>query len=214
VSEERLIILRKIESGDISIEDGQRLIDALDGRINPVEELDGNAQEEESSPEPQAVEHVDVIETGHEKTAPPDFGRWRTWGWVAFGVFVFLTALSAMWMVLGWQTRPWGWGFWLSWIPFLVGVVGMIATYQARWLHVRIRQAPGSKPEKISISLPLPLGLASLAMNTFSRWMPVQVREQHIGEMIKDLDRNIHKDEPLHIQVEDDDGERVEVFIG
>ncbi len=212
MSEERLIILQKIESGDISIEDGQRLIDALDGRYQ--EEHQADSAQEGTEAEALSSEQVDVVETGQEKSALPDFERWRTWGWVAFGLFVLLTAMSAVWMVSGWQRQPWGWGFWLSWIPFLIGVLGMAASYQARWLHVRIRQAPGSKPEKIAISLPLPLGLASMVMGTFSKWMPEKVREQNIGEMIRQLDQDIKKDQPLHIQVEEDDGERVEIFIG
>ena len=214
MSEERLIILQKIESGDLSVEDGRRLIDLLDGREFIDPKGDGSPPEGGSKTGPRTVDQVDVIETGHEKTSPPDFSRWRTWAWVVFGLFVFLTALSALWMVLGWQTRPWGLGFWLSWVPFLMGITGMAATYRARWLHIRIRQVPGSKPEKISISLPLPLGLASWFMSTFSGWMPAKVRDQKMGLMIQELDRNIIKNEPVHIQVEGDDGEQVEVFIG
>lgn len=214
MSDERLIILQKIQSGEISVEDGSRIIDALDGRIDEDENQQPESGLLESGVETALPEQVDVIATGQEKTAPPDFSGWRVWSWVAFGLFVLLTAMGAVWMVQGWQTRPWGWGFWLAWIPFVIGLLGMISTYNVRWLHVRIRRASGDKPERIAVSLPLPLGLATVIVGFFSRWMPPHVREKNIAEILRDLDKNITKDEPLHIQVDDEDGEHVEVFIG
>ncbi len=36
-----------------------------------------------------------------------------------------------------------GWGFFLAWIPFLLGVLGILLFWNTRWLHVRVQQKPG-----------------------------------------------------------------------
>ncbi|MFN7037492.1 MAG: hypothetical protein ACK4SN_14125, partial [Bellilinea sp.] len=83
------------------------------------------------------------------------------------------------------------------------------------WLHVRIRQRKGAKPERISFSFPLPVRAIIWFLRTFERWMPPRVKEQNLTEMLNDMMKNISGDEPIHIQVNDEeDGEEVEVFIG
>ncbi|MFN7037352.1 MAG: SHOCT-like domain-containing protein, partial [Bellilinea sp.] len=122
MSEERLELLRKIEAGEVSPEEGLRLINALEeGTADQPQVFIERAVKTEELTE--RVKEVDVIETASEKSAPPDYRRWRRFSWVVFGVMVLLTGLSAVWMILGWMSRPWGWGFWLAWLPFLIGVV-------------------------------------------------------------------------------------------
>ncbi|HAD06603.1 MAG TPA: hypothetical protein DCE76_05530 [Anaerolineaceae bacterium] len=215
MSEERLELLRKIEAGELSPEEGLRLINALeDGEVRltelPLEEAGFSEEAAE-----RVQNHVDVIETASERSTPPDFKRWRRFSWLVFGLMVLLTGLSAVWMVLGWMSRPWGWGFWLAWLPFLIGVIGMWLSYNAPWLHVRIRQRKGAKPERIAISFPLPVHAVIWFLRTFGRWMPPKVQEQNLADMLSDLMKNLSANEPIHIQVNDEeDGEEVEVFIG
>ncbi|MEN4013655.1 MAG: hypothetical protein AB1453_13880 [Chloroflexota bacterium] len=209
MNEERFEVLRMIESGQVSPEEGLRLLNVLDNG-------NSSAREDVAVGEPQAVAaaSVEVVRAPAEETDTPNFSRWRFWSWVGFGVMVLLTGLSAIWMVQGWNNRPWGVGFWLAWIPFLFGVVGMVLTYDSPWLHIRIRQKPGSRPQKINISMPLPVRAAGWFMSTFSHWMPPKVREQNLGEVISELGKNFSSREPLHIRVDDEDGEQVEIFIG
>lgn len=214
MSDERLELLRKIEAGEISPEEGLRLINALEE--GPAEQPRFFIEEDLKIEEPgERVKEIDVIETGSEKSAAPDYRRWRRFSWVIFGLMVLLTALSAVWMVQGWMTRPWGWGFWLAWLPFLIGIAGMWLSFNSPWLHVRIRRRRGVKPEKISVSFPLPVHALVWFLRTFGHWMPPKVREQNPADMLTDLMKNISSDEPIHIQVNDEeDGEEVEVFIG
>ncbi len=209
MNEERLEVLRMIEAGQISPEEGLRLMNALDnGKTAEAESLIV-----EEAP-PSAPAEMEIISPASEPADMPDFSRWRFWSWVGFGAMVLLTGLGAVWLVQGWITRPWGAGFWLAWIPFLIGILGMLLTYDSPWLHVRIRQKPGSKPEKISISIPLPIRFAGWFMSTFSHWMPPKVRQKNLDEVISELGKNFSKGEPMHIHVNDEDGEQVEIFIG
>ena len=220
MDEERLIILRKIETGDISVEDGMRILDAIEGRgfadDSPGEAAFTQQVENELDDVIVPVTAAQSVPAGSAVSTPSDLGdaRWKTWAWVIFGLFVLLTVLSALWIVQGWVAHPWGWGFWLAWFPFLIGVLGMIGSYNARWVHVRIRQEPGQKPERIAISLPLPLGLIALILPLFSRWMPREVNGQDISAMVQDLNHNLSHKDPIHVQVNDKNGSQVEVYIG
>ena len=90
----------------------------------------------------------------------------------------------------------------------------MALMFNAKWLHIRIRQAPGEKPARIAISIPFPIGLASWILRTFPQLVPEKSRGVDLGEILSELNEGINKDQPLVIQVDDEDGEHVEIFIG
>src|SRR5574340_354512 len=123
----RLEILKKIEMGELSVDDGFRLLNQMEA--DQAAEVQEPAAE--APPEPAAASEPLVGEV--EEATMPEFPRYRVWIWVMFGFFVLLTGISAWWMVSAWQRHPFGWGFWLSWIPFLLGVLGMATSFNARW---------------------------------------------------------------------------------
>jgi hypothetical protein len=84
----------------------------------------------------------------------------------------------------------------------------------ARWLHVRVHQRPGEKPTVIALSFPIPIHSAAWLLRRFNWVMPMDVRDRGIDEMLEGLDGYVNKENPIHIQVDDEDGEHVEVFIG
>lgn len=207
---DQLEILRKVQSGELSVAEGSRLLESLDSgepvAAEPVEEE--SPVLERSEPAPRA-ENVEVMGVDQE-----DFKRWARWRWVPFGISTALTVAAAYWIYSGWASRGFGWGFWLSWIPFIIGVLGMALTYRTRWLHLRIQQRPGEKPERIAISLPLPLGLVSWATHTFRNYMPKEVRNADFNEIFTGLHQGVSPEEPLYIKVDEGDGEIVEIYIG
>lgn len=217
MNESRLEILKKIEDGILSAEEGLRLISLIESEetsapsksnapvVEPGYQDVNKLHSEERFAQPEVVSHGE---------AAPDFSNWKIWSWAGFGFFVLLTAVSAVWMIQGWVAHPWGWGFWLSWIPFLIGVAGMATMFNTHWLHIRVRQAHGEKPERIAISMPFPLGLVSWVFKTFPQWMPEKTRGVDIGDILDEMNRGITKDQPIVIQVDDDNGEHVEIYIG
>lgn len=211
----RLEILKKVEQGELSVEESNRLLEALEIQ-DELEVL--NPPLVETPPEIPAAVRSFSPET--EPAAPvSDFetGRFKHWRWLAmlpFWLSVGFTALSAYWMYQGYTRAGFGWGFFLSWIPFLIGLAGMYIFWGTRWLHVRIRQKAGKKPAVINISIPLPLRAIGWFMRTFGHYMPADLREKHVDEMISSLDEAFTKDTPFHVFVDDEDGEQVEVYIG
>ena len=223
--ERRLEILRKVESGELSTGAGSRLLEELEMGLppSPVEPLP-------EIPEPfPPVPEVEII----PPTAPTStdqapnlteleqsrFNFWQKWWLLPFGIGVVLTLLGAYWMFLGYMAAGLGWGFWLSWVPFGLGVVITAAAARsrtARWLHVRVHEggSKDSRPKNINISFPLPISFGAWVLRTFGRWMPDDFKRQHLDEVLVMLDQALTKDAPFHVMVNEKDGDQVEVFIG
>ena len=132
--------------------------------------------------------------------------------WVGVGI----TTISALFMY--WAFSASGYGFWFAcmWFPFLFGVLVMALAWSSRtsrWLHVRVHQKPGQKPERIAISLPIPLRLTAWFLRIFGHKIP-NMGNTSLDEVIMALDAT-SPDAPFYVEVnEGDDGERVEVYIG
>lgn len=217
---QRLEILRKVELGELSVEESNRLLETLERNADQASDLypatEAFIQSPAASAETEYIPPSAEWENPERTPDPFEEKQMRRWRWLAlvpFWLSVGLTALSAFWMYQGYDAHGFGWGFFLSWIPFLFGLAGMFIFWGARWLHVRIRQKPGKKPASINISLPLPLHAAGWFLRTFRSRLPRDLQEKNIDEMLGALDGSLTKDTPFHVYV-DDDGEQVEVFIG
>lgn len=206
----RLEILQKIESGEVTPEDGLR-------QLNAIEDAQPTTGQEFADPATDPA--VMVISPPHPDAGSmpdadaPDYGRFRVISWALFGAFLLLTLISANWMIQSWQIRPYGWGFWLSWIPFAIGVLGMATSLNTRWLHIRVSEMENGKRKHIRISLPLPLGLVSWFFKMNPSWLPQGMRNKNIGETLGEVNQSISRNEPFFIEVDEED-QHVEIYIG
>jgi hypothetical protein len=151
-----------------------------------------------------------------ERELAREIARWKRWWMIPFWVGVVITIGGAALVYWGYTATRFGWGFWLAWPPFLFGLLIMIIGWQSqksRWLHVRIRQKPGEKPGTIVISMPLPLRLAAWFLRHFAQYIP-EVRGKGLDEMLAALEKSVSPDAPFYVNVNDEDGEHVEVYIG
>jgi len=169
-------------------------------------------------------EIVDQIEGDGEviptETAPPDneeLQKWKRWWVIPLWVGAGVTVIGGLLMY--WAFRANGYGFWFActWFPFLLGVVLLAFAWNSRtapWIHVRVHQAPGKNPKKIAISFPIPVRLTVWGLRIFGHYIP-QLEGTSLDEVILAL-KDVAKDgTPLFIDVDDnEDGERVQVFIG
>ena len=223
--EQRLDILRKVESGELSTEDGSRLLEELEMGLPPGPGESLPAVQEPVLPAPE-IEIISLPAAPQADQAPQltdleasRFNFWQKWWLLPFSIGVVLTLLGAYWMYLGYVSAGLGWGFWLSWIPFGLGVLITAATARsrtARWLHVRVHEGGGKdgRPHNINISFPLPISFGAWVLRTVGRWMPNDFQKQHMDEVLGMLDQALTKDTPLHVMVNEEDGDQVEVFIG
>jgi len=239
---ERTKILEMIESGTITAEDGLTLLKAL-GESAENDDLGIDEFEADSLPllEPEDVaiplgseydEQIPLpvdenVETFAGKMdvitpdpAPPDreeINKWKRWWLIPLWIGTGITMIGGLLMFWAVSSRDYGFWFACSWFPFLLGVAIIALAWSSRtapWLHVRVHQAPGKKPQKIAISFPIPIRLTVWGFRAFGHHIP-HMEGTNLDEVILAL-KDISQDEtPLIVDVDDaEDGERVQVFIG
>jgi len=206
-------ILDMIQRGDISAEDGLRLMNAMANSRHSELGL----QVDEDAFETHYQQDSDADAARREMNMPKEelarIKRIKRWWVLPFGIGLLFTILGAVWMYSGYVSKGFGVGFWLSWIPLILGIFLVAVSFQTShsvWLHVRVHQKPGEKPQRIAISLPVPVSLTRWFLKTFGDRIPGV--GEHAIEYAGILE-NLSPDEPFYIHV-DEDGEEVEVFIG
>ncbi len=146
----------------------------------------------------------------------PGMDRFRSWWWIPMWVGVFITVIGATFMFLSYRSGGLGFWFACSWFPFLLGVLVLALAWSsrtARWLHVRVHQKEGERPQNINISLPIPLHLTAWFVRTFGDRIP-GINNTGLDEVILALAKT-SPDTPFYVQVDEgENGEKVEVYIG
>lgn len=230
---ERKKILEMIEQGVISAQDGIKLLDALDGEseVDTFPELEAspevadplsNFSEEipddfgdtsEEVLEPDAVYHPDPLPQSPDMS---DIKKWKRWWIIPMWVGVGITVIGGALMYAAFASSGIGFWFACAWFPFMLGVLVMALAWASRtapWLHVRVHQKPGETPQKIAISFPLPIRLAGWGLRTFGHRIP-NMEGVDLEGVMKAMDESAKDGTPFFVDVDDEDGERVQVFIG
>ena len=203
-TEERKKILQMVADGKITAEEAASLMRTLD----------------ES-----AEEEVEVIETGSgsrssgSDAAEFDQVRQRAmrFAMIPLWVGVILTVLSAWWMFSIQQSAGLNFWFFCMSMPLLFGVL-LIAlgarSKSSRWVYVNVdRSSQADWPKNITIALPLPLGLTSWFLKNFGMYID-GLKQTTVDEVIMAISAVKLGTEPLIVHVDDDHGERVQVFLG
>ncbi|MDY6847366.1 MAG: hypothetical protein SVP52_09560 [Chloroflexota bacterium] len=208
-------VMDMVEGGQISAEEGLRLINAMGGQDNPPSE---SVNHEANVAAQNSVDVSNVEETSQPQIPQEELDRMKRlkrWWVLPFVIGLVITILGAVWMYMGYSAKGFGFGFWLSWIPFLLGVFITAVSFQSSqgvWLHVRIHQKPDETPQRIAISLPIPISLTRWVVSNFGDQIP-GIRDQPVAEFLEIL-KQVSPEEPFYVHVNDGDGEEVEVFIG
>ncbi len=194
---ERQQILEMIEAGQMSVEEGIRLLEAAEGSGEPSEDVSAPP-----SPPPSAAARparpliVNVL--------------WQIVFWsgvvLLIGGALLVTAVYVWSVASGWLA--------CGWPLFLVGLLVLIAGWwlrQARWLYVDIQEAEGNH---FVIAFPLPLGLIDLALRLARPFVP-KLQQMGIEEMIQAMEQELRDGHPFSVDVDEGaGGDRVHVSIG
>jgi hypothetical protein len=203
-NESRLEILKRVQDGTLTAEEGSDLISILDrGR-----EVETEAEVLEPEPLPINTEEVETPKVSFWWKAP--------WSIVLIGGAV-LTGFSALWAYRGYERAGLGWGFWLSWIPFIIGVLLMVLGWnlmESPWLHLNVYSKDEGKFRRIHFAIPLPLRLISWGFRTFRQHIPADIKDKGVEEMLVEINDAIKRGEPFEIDVDDkEDGDQVHITI-
>ena len=203
-SEEQRRILKMVEDGKISADEAMTLIRALEQ----------NADEAE-------VEVFDAAPSSGPSVDAPEFEdvkrRARKFAMIPLWIGVGITVLFAGLMFSAIQNQGFGFWFYCLSFPFLFGVLLMALSAggrYARWMFVDVRQKPGETPGRITFGFPVPLGFVAWVLRNFGHRIKGLDSPDAAREMATMLDKTISSDTPLIVNVDDDDGEKVRLYIG
>lgn len=229
---EQMKILKMIEDGEISPDEGAKLIQEL-GKAQPEQpevstlgildkvnlgELSAEEAVEWLENEGSPTSDQDPGNYQTETNTPPfisdeELEKWKRWWTLPLYIGVGIVVLSIFWINAAYQNSGYGFWFFCAWVPMITGLMFMSIAWNSRsgpWIHVRVR---GNK-ERVAISIPAPLGLASWGLNTFGQFIP-HLDRTSVDEIITALENSHNNNAPLYVQVDEgENGEKVEVFIG
>ncbi|MCD4751519.1 MAG: DUF2089 domain-containing protein [Anaerolineaceae bacterium] len=199
MTETRESILKQFENGEITIEEADRLLVDL----------------ELTAPQDATEDPIPEEDESRGSAIPADFNRFKwAWVWFLFGGII-LTLIGAFGMYDGYQSRGLGAGFWFSWIPLSLGVCIVILAINSKnslWIHVRVNTGKKEWPRRIKFSIPLPLQLTRLTSRLALKYdVDGRLNASDVDEIIAVIKES---DTPLAVYVDEDDGEKVQVFIG
>ncbi len=211
MKEERHQILQMLQEGTITADQAMELLQAMD---------------EEGSGEDTAV--TSFADTYTEPLSgdiltpndPPNLDRYRQFWKIPFLIGLAFLVLFGFWL-RGIYLSSEGaitFGFICVWSLFMLAFLAtLLALFSRRaaWLHVRVQEKGG---HRIAISLPLPLGLVGWGIKMAYGFVDEKTRGQldmasaflsAAKEELKQPDGR-----PMTIDVDDDDGDKVQVYIG
>lgn len=242
---EQLHILEMIEKGELSIEEGEQRLKTLSStaasnhslheNLSTIEILELIENGEMSSDEglekmlhaTPTSEVENVNEEDHQTQdydlfSEDSFKKWQAW-WTIPAVSGFvITFLSAIWMNSVYENSGTTFWFFFAWLPLFLGLLIMGIAWPSKnkpWVHVRIQQPPGEKPERIAISIPLPTWLVAggLKMATyFSKNDSVSKLDSHtIEQLFSSFRKSAEEGKPFYADIDEGkNGAKVKVFIG
>ena len=203
---ERQQILKMIDEGKITAEEGLKLMQAL-GEDEAAEEIvefvetepDGEAESEKRAADPHFAKKIN---------------RFRNLWAIPLWIGVAITVAAAYWMYTSLNSAGMGFWFYCSWLPFLLGV-GVVAlafsSRTSRWIYVNVKQKPGEHPQRIVITFPL--AAVSWILSLVGNHIPAN-QKGVTDEVMRAVFEGTKSDEPLFVEVDEDDGEHVQVYIG
>lgn len=216
---ERLRILDRLQAGEITVDEAREMLRTLTGD-GPLPASSRPPTPPENSPAPEDLSGaIRLAEQPHPLAAAapaPDFDRLRRrWRWL-FGLSVIGVAALGALLVSMTQTAAGQITAALvcTW-PLFVGCVGgallAIWSRRAQWAQVRVEQQNG---KRLRLSLPVPVrfvgGLVALVRMVVP---PARRRWENAGTLLTDMRQSSNR-EPLLLDIHDDTGVHVQVFVG
>ena len=208
---QRLHILEMIESGEISAQEGwQRLQNLEPDEAEESDDLAGSDFLAET-----AVVQPAPDGSSPPSGPPPDFEKWRGFWTIPLWVGVGFAILFGWLMAQAALASSVFWVLCVS-LPFALGILLIVVGWgsrTARWLHVRVQQPPGTTPQRIAISFPLPLRFAGWIVRTFRGRIP-GIENVDVEAILAVLGSSTNSENPIYIEVDEGDGEKVQIYIG
>ncbi|UCF61555.1 MAG: hypothetical protein JSV37_02420 [Anaerolineaceae bacterium] len=218
--EKRAEILKKLEEGNIDVEEAIRQLSGGGEEPSQEKALDAKPEDVLDQLEKGAIDVEQAIQRlsdegerdpGVKSAVPKAPRRWRAWWLIPFSIGIGLTIAGAGVATIG------GW-YWLLAAPLLLVGIALFtlsaATSNSPWVHVRVNTGQERWPRRIAISLPIPIRLTASILRAFAPKIN-GFEETGIDELLIALDEGLLSDSPIFVEVyEGEGGEKVEVYLG
>jgi len=190
-------ILKSIESGEISTHDGISMMNKKDDDVD--------VHVETSSTFKQTPEELQALEK-----------MWRI-PWI-IGLGIFIGTASGMNSI----AMNYGFNFWffLLILPLIIGVFILAVTWPSEdrpWVNVFVKEA-GNKRNIVKVSVPLPVKFTSWAFNFVMLFLPLNIKDKidadAIDQILLELKNGTSSGNPLHVHVDENGSEIVDIYIG
>ena len=198
-------ILKMLEEGKITAEEANELLNAIEAdefADGPLVNLT------EASPSYTRASDVN-LNTISEKI--------RTFWKIPLAIGILITLVGSFWMLDAMRVDGFGFWFYCAWIPFSLGVLVIVlavGSKKLRWLFVKIKQASGEKPKNITFGFPLPLRFSVWILRNLGDKIPSMKNVVGVDDILETLADTPIGDTALIVDVHNEDGEEVQVFIG
>jgi len=200
-------ILQMVEDGVITAEEADKLLAAL----GPDEQVSTVAGEP-------VITSLPYDEDRPEQPVPsPEPDRFRGILGIPLLIAAGSLVISGLGLFLLYQSAGdvATLGFLCVWSIFILALLATLLIFLARrapWVHVRVQEKSG---RRIAISLPLPLGIAGWGLGIARRYISEEqaIHLDTAATFIQAM-RDSPGKEPIVIDVDDGDGDKVQVYIG
>jgi hypothetical protein len=221
-SDARAEILNQIESGEMAVEEGLVLLQQADiaeqgqdvisqlelGEID-VQEAIRRIEDKNSGSKGDMGAQSPDFQTAASSTRANQLGSW----WL-----LLLASGLAGTALGGWLATLGGWWWLLAAPSLLIGLLVLILaliTYRSPWIHLRINTGQSTWPREIYFGFPVPTRLAAWMLR---KWGPGidSLDNTAIDELLMALDGSISGEDPILVEVNEDDGsgEKIQITIG
>jgi len=202
--ESKLEILRQVEQGALSIEEGAHLLEILEG--NPTKPEVAPAPGEEFA----AIE-PSTAPVPHEIPA-----AWKAAWSAILWLGVLFMGLTGYWLTSSYERSGMGVGFWFA-LVFLAFSCGIVwagwKLLDSRWMVVHIRENTSYGAKNYSFWAPLPLQLVTWMFRTFGQYMPADIQARHFETIIQDLEQTMGQNEPFQVEVDGEEGSKAHINV-
>jgi hypothetical protein len=187
---EQFQILEQIERGEINVAEGTRRLEALACAVDDP------------------ATWAPLLSTPAPRPAMVKW-LWHTALWagaalMAGGGYLLVTYYT---QDVGLPQAVWGW------VCSILGAAGVLVGWwlqRAFWLSVQVHEAGRYR---INLAFPLPLGLAGGTLRLLKPFVP-QIAETGADELILAMRDELRTDSPLVVEVNEEDGAHVRVYLG
>ena len=204
-SAEKKRILKMVEAGKITPEEGNQLLEALNA---------SPSEHEEEAPIAEAGENP-AFDTDERLKSLAE--KVRSFWYIPLWAGIGLSLLGGWWMMRTMEKSGFGFWFYCAWLPLLLGVLAIataVGTRSSRWLFVRIRQAPGEHPENIAFGFPLPLRFSIWLVRRFGHLI-MDVDLRGVDDVLENIADSPQDDPVVIVDVHDEEAdEHVQIFVG